>query len=158
MAEAIGPAVHIQTDTIRFMIPRPAYTGEESKFVYQAMFLVGRQALKTGYDAILDGTFLREDYRAEAEKKLARCYSAWVVVCVLCDQEVARKRNSKRDATVPEESFNRLCASFERPKKAIFVQSDRRPAESAAAFVVRKLSKIGGREKTPSASSPNRLA
>lgn len=153
MAEAIGPAVHIQTDTVRFMIPRPTYTGKESKFVYRSMFLVGRQALKSGYDAILDGTFLREDYRAEAEEKLARYYSAWVVVCVLCDQEVARKRNSRRDATVPDESFNRLCASFERPKKAIFVQSDKRSAESAAALVLRRLRKIDGRTKVSSAPS-----
>jgi len=121
------------------MIPKPTYTYTESKFAYQSMFLVARQALKSGYDAILDATFLREDYRAEAVKKLAKHYSVAVVVCVLCDQEVARGRNTQRNAIVPEASFNRLSASFEKPKKAIFVHSDKRTPESAARYVIRKL-------------------
>jgi len=139
VAAGIGSAVHIQTDTLRFMIPAPAYTRDEARFVYEAMFLVGRQALKSGYDAILDGTFLKEDYRAEARRKLARFYSAATVVCVLCDVEVARARNSQRKATVPDDSFNRLSATFEKPKKAIFVHSDSGTPESAAGYVLRTL-------------------
>jgi predicted kinase len=61
VAEAMGSAVHIQTDTLRFMIPKPAYTWPEARFVYESIFLVGRQALQSGYDAILDGTFPKED-------------------------------------------------------------------------------------------------
>jgi predicted kinase len=139
VAEALGSAVHIQTDTIRLMIPEPAYTWEEARFVYESMFLVGRQALKSGYDAILDGTFLKEDYRAEAQTRLARYCSETVVVCVLCDLEVARKRNSERGSAVPEASFDRLSASFEEPEKAVFVHSDRRTPESAAEYVLSKL-------------------
>jgi predicted kinase len=139
VATAIGSAVHIQTDTIRSMIPEPAYTWAEARFVYESMFQVGRQALKGGYDVILDGTFLKEDYRAEAEKKLGRYCSSAIVVCITCDAEVARARNSQRSATVPEASFNRLSAIFERPKKAIFVRSDGRTAESAATYILHRL-------------------
>lgn len=139
VAAALGSAVHIQTDTLRFMIPAPTYTRAEARFVYESMFLVGRQALKTGYDAILDGTFLREDYRSEAERKLARYCSAYDVVCVLCDPELARERNSQREGAVPDASFDRLSASFEKPRKAIFVYSDRGSPESAAAYLLRRL-------------------
>ena len=139
VAASIGDAVHVQTDTFRFMIPRPQYTWDESKFVYESMFMVGRQALKRGYDAILDATFLKEDYRTEAQKKLARYYSEVHTVCVLCDREVARARNAQRDAIVPEESFKRLSASFERPKSAIFVNSVKRTPDSAVRYVLRKI-------------------
>ena len=139
MASGLGSAVHIQTDTIRFMISAPVYDWAESRFVYESMFLVGRQALKGGYDVILDGTFLKEDYRAEAERKLARYCSAAVVVCVLCDQEVARSRNLGRETTVPDESFYRLSATYEKPKRAIFVHSDRSAPDDAADYVLRRL-------------------
>ena len=131
--------MHIQTDAIRSMIPAPAYTWAEARFVYESAFLVARQALISGYDAILDGTFLREDYRAEARAKLGRYSSAIAVVCILCDLEVARARNSARDANIPDESFDRLSASFEEPEKAIFVRSDRRTPDSAAGHILRAL-------------------
>jgi predicted kinase len=127
------------------MIPVPTYSWAEARFVYESMFLVGRQALKSGYDAILDGTFLREDYRAEATRKLARYYSAAIVICVLCDREVARLRNSQRNTTVPDVSFNRLSTSFEKPEKAIFVYADRRTPESAAGYVLHRLGIINER-------------
>jgi predicted kinase len=148
VASAIGSAVHIQADTIRFMIPEPAYTWAEAKFVYESMFQIGRQALKSGYDVILDGTFLKEDYRAEAVRKLGRYCSSATVVCIKCDTEVARARNSQRNAAVPEASFNRLAGTFERPKKAIFVRSDRRTAESAAAYVLHRLGGSVKRDQT----------
>jgi predicted kinase len=143
VAERIGRAVHIQTDTVRFMIPMPDYSWGESKFVYQSAFLVGRQALKNGYDAILDGTFLREDYRDEARRKLAKYYSSAFIVCILCEPPVARVRNTQRNLSVPEASFNRLIESFERPKDAIFVRSDRRSPESSASFVLRNIGGLG---------------
>ncbi len=139
------------------MIPTPSYTAAESKLVYQSMFLIGREALKRGYDAILDATFLKDDYRAEAERKLARYCSASIIVCVLCDQEVARARNSQRNTSVPDASFNRLSAAFEKPERAIFVHSDRRTAESAARYVLRRL-KIEGLGESAGVPSARRTA
>jgi len=141
VAQALGSAVHIQADTFRFMIPRPAYTFVEGRFVYESMFLVGRQALKSGYDAILDATFLKEDYRQEAENNLARYCSSSTVVCVTCDLEVAKARNLAREPVVPEASFERLAGAFEEPDEGIFVRSDKRTPESAADYIVHKVGK-----------------
>lgn len=142
VASAIGRAVHVQTDAIRSMIANPVYDWREARFVYEAMFLVGGQALRSGYDAILDGTFLREDYRAEALAELRGDFSGFAVVCVLCDLEVARRRNSQRTPAVPDESFGRLAASFERPKAAVFVRSDKLSPEESAALVVRRVERL----------------
>jgi len=139
VAKELGSAVHVQTDTIRFMIAVPAYDWPEGRFVYESMFLVGREALKRGYDVILDGTFLKEHYREEALQKLGHHYSLAFVVCVVAEEEVAMERNTLREAVVPEESFRRLAASFEMPKKAIVVRSDEMPQESAAKFVLESL-------------------
>jgi predicted kinase len=144
VAAALGRAVHVQTDALRLMIPAPKYTWAEARFVYESAFLVGRHALKSGYDVILDGTFLREDYRAEAVERLARYCSSADVVCVICDQEVARARNSERETTVPEASFDRLVASFERPRRALFVHTDGGTPQEAADYLLRGLG-IAGR-------------
>ena len=88
---------------------------------------------------ILDGTFLREDYRKEAVEKLSRHYSSAVVVSVVCPLETAKARNSSRNAVVPEESFNRLASSFERPRRAIVVDSGARTPESAAKYVLGRM-------------------
>jgi predicted kinase len=153
VAAKLGLAAHIQTDAVRSMISSPAYTWDEAKFVYESVFLVGRQALKSGYDTILDGTFLREDYRAEAETKLSRYCTSSDVICILCDPELARARNSRREAAVPDASFGRLSASFERPRKAMFVHSDRATPREAADYILRGLG-VGARGGGASAPEP----
>ncbi len=87
-------------------------------------------------------TFLKEDYRTEATHKLSRHYSVAVVVCVVCKEDVARARNAMRNAVVPEESFKRLSASFEMPKKGLVVHSDEMSQESAAENILERLEKI----------------
>jgi predicted kinase len=126
------------------MIPVPSYTWDEARFVYESMFLVGREALKRGYDVILDATFLREDYREEARERLSRHYSSATVVWVSCEQETARARNASRNSVVPEESFNRLASTFERPRRAIVVDSGKRDPESSAKYVLGKLPRSRG--------------
>lgn len=136
------------------MIPTPQYTWAESRFVYEAMYLVARQALKGGYDAILDATFLRDDYRAEAVRKLERYASDLLTVCVLCDVEVAKARNSGREAAVPESSFNRLAASFEMPRMGVKIHSDRMSAEEASMLVLRRVRRLSGGRASRGAPAP----
>ena len=95
--------------------------------------------------AILDATFLKEDYRAEAVRKLERYASSVFTVCVLCDPDLARTRNSGRQAAVPESSFKRLAAAFERPRRAIVIHSDEMSPEEASMLVLRRVGRIGGR-------------
>jgi predicted kinase len=135
--------VHVQTDALRSMIPEPDYSWAEGRFVYESMYLVGRQALKSRYDVILDGTFLKEGYRSEAEMRLKRHCADRNVVCVLCDRDIARERNADRENAIPEDSFDRLSAAFEKPASAIFVSSDRMTPAAAASHILESMGKPG---------------
>ncbi|MDG6914641.1 MAG: ATP-binding protein [Nitrososphaerota archaeon] len=137
VVRSLGRAVHIQTDVLRQMIAQPTYGWREARFVYESATLLGRRALMEGYDAVLDGTFLREEYRAEARRRLWRHCSSCLVVCVACDTEVARRRNSSRQEAVPASSFDRLARSFEAPEECLLVRSDETTPELAAERVLR---------------------
>jgi predicted kinase len=146
VASKLGNVIHIQTDTLRLMFSKPTYTLEESTFVYNAMFLVGKEALKHGYDAILDATFLKEDYRLEAQRKLGRYYSSVWYVCVVCSLPTVLKRNELRGGTgvVPRDTLLRFHRMFEMPKSAIVVNTIWRTPESSAAYIVDQLKKREG--------------
>ena len=138
VASELGNAVHIQTDIIRYMFPKPSYTRDESSFVYSAMFQVGKEALRRGFDAILDATFLKEDYRAEAVRKLSRFYSKIYIIGVTCalDTVVARNNRRKGAEVVPTETLLRFHSMYENPKNAIVVDSDKLAPESSARFIL----------------------
>lgn len=140
IVRALPSSVHVQSDAIRAMVSSPDYTPSESRFVYESMFLVGREALRRGRDVILDGTFLKEDYRAEAFERLRPYFSSALVVCFLCEERVALSRNAARDGAVPEETLRRLSASFEVPTQGLVVRSDRVSQEAAAESVLEMLS------------------
>jgi predicted kinase len=139
VAAGIGAAYHIQTDTVRFMMPKPEYTQVESKLVYKACMLIAREAMKAGYSAILDGTFLREEYRDEALRKLAGFYDTSLVVYVACDLDTAYRRNVSRKARVPKASFLRLYSEFEEPLNALRIDSPKTKPEIAARAVLLQL-------------------
>jgi predicted kinase len=139
VASALPRAVHIQTDTLRMMIARPRYTQRESRFVYVALLEVAKEALRDGYDVLLDGTFLREDYRRRTIEGLAYHYSRALVVTMTCNLETAYRRNASRENPVPEESFLRLLYSFERPDWGLSIDTDETTPESAARLVFDRL-------------------
>ena len=146
VAGGLCPAVHIQTDGIRSMINRPSYSWAEARFVYESAFLVAREALRRGYDSILDGTFLREEHRREAIRKLGWYSSSSLVVWVSCDIETARKRNISRGVAVPQDSFERLSGRFERPNKGLVLDTKTTGPDAAAKVVLSRLARSGGRE------------
>jgi predicted kinase len=135
----MGAAFHIQTDTVRSMLAKPKYTHVESLLVYKACMLVAREVLKAGYSAILDGTFLKEEYRDEALKKLAGFYDTSLVVYVACDFRTAYRRNVSRKAPVPKASFLRLYSEFEEPVNALRIDSPKTKPEIAARAVLLQL-------------------
>ncbi len=137
VTKGIGDAFHIQTDTLRSMMPNPKYTAVESQLVYRACTLIAREALRAGYAAILDGTFLKAEYRDEALKKLAGFYDTSLVVYVACDLNTAYRRNLTRKARVPKASFLRLYSQFEEPLSALRIDSPKtRPEEAARAVLL----------------------
>jgi predicted kinase len=132
-------AVHLQTDSFRAAIAVPTFSSAESKFVYRAMIAAGREALKSGYDTILDGTFPREEFRREAVLTPKRYYDFVVIVNLWCDPETAYARNLKRANPVPEESFFRLYRHFEIPSDAIRIDTAKVSPQDAAESVLTSL-------------------
>jgi predicted kinase len=143
VAAGLPGALHIQTDALRMMIARPRYTQRESRFVYKAMFEVAKEALRDGYDTLLDGTFLREDYRRQMTEGLAYHYSRALVVTMICETETAYRRNVSRQNPVPEESFLRLQHSFERPNTGLYIDTDKTTPEPAALLIFDRLEQTG---------------
>jgi len=137
VAKNLRDCFHIQTDTLRSMISRPGYTKEESELVYRDCILIAREALKAGYDAILDGTFLRDEYRDEAVGKLSRYLSSHLIVFVACDPEIAYRRNLSRMERVPKKSFLRLYEMMQEPSNGLRIDSEKtRPKVAASAILL----------------------
>jgi len=147
VSASLEDVVHAQTDAIRMMIPHPAYTRKESWLVYSALYAVGREALRSGYDVILDGTFLKEDNRKEAAARLSGLYSSLLYVAVDCDPLTALRRNAGRGgpAVVPEETLVRLAGSFEPPRGAVHVDSRVTAPEAAAGLVLDAIRRVRAR-------------
>ncbi len=119
------------------MLADPKYTGDESKLVYRACMLMAREALKAGYDAILDGTFLKDEYRDEAIRRLAGHYSSYLVVYIACDLKTVYKRNASRKDRVPKRSLLRMYEILEEPTSALRIEGSRtKPREAAEAVLL----------------------
>jgi predicted kinase len=132
-------SILIGTDEVRHMLTHPSFAPEESKFVYDACFGIAKEALRAGYTVVLDGTFLREEYRLEALTRLRRYYKIADTVWVECRLEAALQRNSARDVVVPSAKVQAMFDMLEKPKGAIRVDSSRVTPESAARRIVSAL-------------------
>ncbi|MDG6900957.1 MAG: AAA family ATPase [Nitrososphaerota archaeon] len=139
VAESVENSILIQTDAVRVMLGHPTFSSAESRFVYDACFGIAREALRSGYLVLLDGTFMREEYRSEARRELRRCYSRADTVWVSCGLDTALRRNAKRDARVPPEKVEGIFSRFEAPKRALRVDTSRLSAQAAASLVRRRL-------------------
>ena len=139
LAMRVPRSAHIQTDNVRAMLRPQQYSARESRFVYSTVIAMGRQALIAGYDAILDGTFPREDFRKEALDRLAHLSSAHLVVHAVCDLDLALKRNSEREGVVPKERLIRISRRFEVPQDAVVIDTGMVRPEAATETVLAKL-------------------
>ncbi len=141
VASKFDRAFIAQTDSIRGMILAPTYTNEESQMVYRMLCGIGREALKIGYTLLMDGTFLKEEYRREALQALTGFYSRSFIVWVDCDLETAIARNNNRPAAaVPAEQVRKFQRIFEPPPGAIRVDTSKESIEAAAESVLRTIS------------------
>jgi len=133
--------VHIQTDVIRAMITKPAFSADESDFVYFACIEVAKEALDRGYTVILDATFGSARRRAATLAPLADHYSRVDFVHVFCDLETALRRNAGRgsEAVVPEQTVRDMLSTFEAPSPAFAVETSRITPEAAARLVIQAI-------------------
>jgi predicted kinase len=129
-------SILIETDGVRKMLAHPSFAPAESKLVYEACFAVAKEALRAGYLSVLDGTFLKEEYRQEARRRLSRYYERAYTVWVSCGLETALARNSARRAVVPPDKVKAMLGMFEKPRLAMRVDSTRLAPESSAGRIV----------------------
>jgi len=141
VANSFENSILIETDGVRRMLARPSFSPGESRFVYSACFAIAKEALKTGHFVLLEGTFLREEYRLEARKVLRRYYVRVDTIWVRCDLETALERNSVRDAVVPAVKVEAMFDAFEVPNVAVRVDTSRMTPESASRRVVLALTR-----------------
>lgn len=139
LAEGAEDSIHIQTDDIRDMLPRPVFDQKESRFVYDACYGVARAALRGGYLVLLDGTFMRDEYRSEARARLRRYFSRMDVVWVDCTLKTALERNSLRKSPIPPEKVEGIHTGFQAPRRAVRVDSSRVQPMAAARQVAQTL-------------------
>jgi predicted kinase len=132
VADSVKDSILIQTDGVRAMLAHPTFSGAESRFVYDACFGVAKEALKNNYLVLLDGTFMREEYRSEARDELRKYYSRADTIWVSCGLETALKRNARREARVPPEKVEGMFRGFEAPRHALRVDTTRASPRAAA--------------------------
>jgi len=139
VANSFEDSIVIETDDVRRMLTHPSFSPDESRWVYTACFAIAKAALKAGYFVILDGTFLREEYRLEARMVLRRYYKRADTVWVRCGLETALERNSARNAVVPAVKVKAMFDAFETPRVAARVDSTKMTPELASRRVVSAL-------------------
>ena len=86
-----------------------------------------------------DGTFPRQEYRAEALSRLARLYGTHLVVLVYCDIGTSLTRNRTRKSQVPDETVLRISRTFETPRRALVIDSTLLSPEESAGKVLAAL-------------------
>ena len=139
VAESIDKAILVQTDDVRAMLAHPTFSGDESRFVYDACFGVAEEALKSGYVVFLDATFTREEYRSEARRALRKHSTKFDTVYIECSLETALRRNARRDAPVPSDKVKGMFSRFEVPRRALRIDSTRLSPRVAAKRIKRAL-------------------
>jgi predicted kinase len=137
--DGIDRAIHIQTDSVRAMLPNPAFGQKESQFVYDICYGIAKEALRAGYLVVLDGTFMRDEYRSEARTRLRRYCTRMDTVWVDCPLETALKRNSLRESPVPSEKLELIQAGFQAPHGALRIDSSATTPEAATELMASAL-------------------
>jgi predicted kinase len=139
VAQELERTVHIQTDIIRSMVTRSTYSGHESGFVYSSAISVARNALRATYDVILDGTFLKQEFREDAVSRVQGLYRILLIVHTHCDLTTAYERNTSRSSEVPLDTFVRMYSNFEPPQSALRIDTGKTSPEGAAEAVLEQL-------------------
>ena len=96
LAEELNADV-LSTDKIRkALFEKPEYTKRKKKRVYQEMFRMAEDLLKTQRVAILDGTFFRKEWRDKASDIAKKSNARIFFVEAVCPEDVLKRRIEKR--------------------------------------------------------------
>ena len=111
--------IHIQSDTIRYMITTPIYDDFESELVYNSMNSLAKIALMYNYTVILDATFLRHELRGKALSIAKNLGKRTALIQVICSVDEAIRRNRQRKNGIPDEIIVKFAEIFEEPLDAL---------------------------------------
>ena len=91
-------ASRLRTDVVRKeLFDDPAYTDAETATVYDELLVRARDRLVDGHSVVLDGTFRRRDWRAEARDLAGDFGAGFRLLRVECPEPVVERRIVERD-------------------------------------------------------------
>jgi predicted kinase len=108
-------AVILSSDKIRKeLVPRPTYTRQEVKLIYDVMMLLAKYLYDAGINFIIDATFNKQKSRSELKRKLMIPEKKLCIVECVCPEDIiiSRLRSRKNDYSDAD------LAIYERMKKA----------------------------------------
>jgi len=135
------PTIHVQTDIIRRMIVNPTHERSESRFVYSVLYYITKRLLPQGYNVILDGTFLKENYRRRAII-VAKYYKVnYLVVALKADllTLIERNKNRQPEEQVPENTIASFWSRFQTPLNGIIIDTGLHSPKECMEIILNKL-------------------
>jgi predicted kinase len=103
LAKDLAPlinAVILSSDKIRKeLFPKPIYSKQEVKLIYDVMILIAKYLHRAGFNCIIDATFNKMRSRAELKNKLMLPKKELHIVECICPEDtvVSRLRGRKND-------------------------------------------------------------
>jgi predicted kinase len=111
-------AIILSTDKIRKeLIPRPTYSWQERRLVYDVLVLLAKYLHNAGVNCILDATFNTENSRKELKRKLALTPDQFSLIECTCpeDEIISRLKNRKNDYSDADISIYRKMKKIYEP-------------------------------------------
>ena len=100
IAKNIAKKTHsilLRTDIIRReLFKAPKYTEDEKQKTYQAMFSRAHELLQKHKNIVLDATFAKQENRSRAKKIAEIAKARFLIVEVICDENIVKRRMKKR--------------------------------------------------------------
>jgi adenylylsulfate kinase len=140
----------LSVDMLRKVLtPRPTYSEEERKIVYDAIVFIARLLTENSVNVLIDATGNRRSYRNNARRQIKRFMEAYVQcplsVCILREKRrkftakaprgIYRKAERKESLTVPG-----VGVPYEKPlKPEVIVNSHRLTPDQSAERILEKI-------------------
>jgi predicted kinase len=97
----------LRTDVIRKeILKETTYKGQEIQNIYGEMFSRAERFLKENKNIVLDATFAREDNRLTAKEMAASMPTGFIIVEVVCHENVVEQRLNERFGDESDAEFD----------------------------------------------------
>ena len=139
-------AVVISSDKIRKeLIPRPIYTKQEIKLIYDVITLLAKYLYKANVNCIIDATFNKERSRTELKNKLRIPEEEMCIIECICpkDMIISRLKNRRGDYSDADISiYKKMKKTYDPiPEDHIVVDTCQFSSETNAKEIVYQIKK-----------------